>query len=248
MLLALERLFHLPTVVLSCIGVGLYIGGPSIQRLEHSHVFTGSVSIGIIVFLMLLNIRGLSFGKWINNLGGAGTIAGGAMICYLAYVTATHHGSAFHLSQLHQGVTDWRLIGAFGTICYSLIGLDLASIMGDEIQEPRRNLPFAIFWEALPPAQSTSAPPSPCSSPCRRTRSASSPESSRASTSWPRAADLMVVVVPIAFLECISILGTASAWISAAPHVCLSWPASTATCRRSSAGSIQNNDTPYIKP
>ena len=42
----LSNVFYLPTVVLSCIGVGLYIGGPNIQKLEHSHLFTGGVAIG----------------------------------------------------------------------------------------------------------------------------------------------------------------------------------------------------------
>ena len=48
-----------------------------------------------------------------------------------------------------RAVHDWRLFAVFGTICYSLVGLDLASIMGDEIREPKRNLPVAIFWGGL---------------------------------------------------------------------------------------------------
>jgi amino acid transporter len=215
----LSNVFYLPTVVLSCIGVGLYVGGPSIQRLEHSHIFTGWVSIGIIVFLLLLNIRGLSLGKWINNLGGAGTIAGAGLICLLAFLTLRHHGSAFHVAQLHQGVTDWRLIGAFGTICYSLIGLDLASIMGDEIQEPRRNLPFAIFWGGLAAGAiylgTTLA------------MLIAMPQQDIGILSgilqginiMASRTGLLVVVAPLAFLECISILGTASAWFSGTARI-----------------------------
>ena len=136
------------------------------------------------------------------------------MICFLAFVTARHHGSAFHLNQLHQGVTDWRLIGAFGTICYSLIGLDLASIMGDEIQEPRKNLPFAIFWGGLAAGAiylgTTLA------------MLIAMPQQDIGILSgilqginlMASRTGLMAVVVPIAILECISILGTASAWFS----------------------------------
>ena len=210
----LSNVFYLPTVLLSCIGVGLYVGGPNIQRLEHSHVFTATVAIGIIVFLLLLNIRGLSLGKWINNLGGLGTIGGAALIVLLAFLTLRHHGSAFHLRQLNQGITDWRLIGAFGTICYSLIGLDLASIMGDEIQEPRRNLPFAIFWGGLAAGAiylgTTLA------------MLIAMPQQDIGILSgilqginiMASRTGMMAVVAPLAFLECIAILGTASAWFS----------------------------------
>ncbi len=210
----LSNVFYLPTVILSCIGVGLYVGGPNIQRLEHSSLFTGAVSIAIIVFLLLLNIRGLSLGKWINNLGGLGTIVGAALICLLAGLTLQHHGSAFHLSQLHQGITDWRLIGAFGTICYSLIGLDLASIMGDEIQEPRRNLPFAIFWGGLAAGVIYLG--------ATLAMLIAMPQQDIGILSgilqginiMASHTGLLIVVAPLAFLECISILGTASAWFS----------------------------------
>ena len=56
----LSNVFYLPTVMLSCIGVGLYVGGPSIQKLEHSPAFTGSVAIGIILFSAAEHSRALA--------------------------------------------------------------------------------------------------------------------------------------------------------------------------------------------
>src|SRR6202023_816630 len=41
---------------------------------------------------------------------------------------------------------DIRLVGSFGVMCFGLVGLELASIMGDEIQDPRRTLPGAVAW------------------------------------------------------------------------------------------------------
>ena len=60
------------------------------------------------------------------------------VICVLAMLTLHHNGSALHPADLRTDFRDWRLFAAFGTICYSLVGLDLASIMGDEIRDPRR--------------------------------------------------------------------------------------------------------------
>jgi amino acid transporter len=38
------------------------------------------------------------------------------------------------------------VLNSFGVICFGLVGLELASVMGDEIQDPRRTLPGAVAW------------------------------------------------------------------------------------------------------
>ena len=76
----LSNVFYLPTVVLSCVGVGVYVFGPRIQKLADNPFFTSSMAIGLIAVPAGVNIRGLSFGKWINNLGGVGTVGGAAVV------------------------------------------------------------------------------------------------------------------------------------------------------------------------
>lgn len=215
----LSNVFYLPTVVLSCVGVGVYVAGPHIQRLADSPAFTATMSIGIILFLLALNIRGLELGKWINNLGGVGTVGGAAIVCLLAWLTLRHHGSALHLSELRHPRSDWRLFAAFGTICYSLIGLDLASIMGDEIREPRRNLPVAIFWGGLAAGAIYLG--------TTFSMLIAMPQQDigilsgilQAINTMATRTGLLGLVAPLALLECLSILGTASAWFSGAARL-----------------------------
>jgi glutamate:GABA antiporter len=38
------------------------------------------------------------------------------------------------------------VLNSFGVICFGLVGLELASVMGDEIKEPEKNLPSAVAW------------------------------------------------------------------------------------------------------
>ena len=38
------------------------------------------------------------------------------------------------------------VLNSFGVICFGLVGLELASVMGDEIQDPARTLPGAVAW------------------------------------------------------------------------------------------------------
>ena len=214
----LSNVFYLPTVVLSCVGVGLYIFGPRIQALEHNPFFTSAMAIGILLFLLALNIRGLSLGKWINNLGGVGTIGGAAVVILLAALTLHHHGSATHRADLRPQF-DWRLIAVFGTICYSLVGLDIASIMGDEIREPKRNLPVAIFWGGLAAALIYLGTTAAMLIAVPHEQIGILSGILQAINVMARHNGLMFVVAPLAFLECLAILGTASAWFSGAARL-----------------------------
>lgn len=38
------------------------------------------------------------------------------------------------------------MLNSFGVICFALVGLELASVMGDEIKEPQKTLPGAVAW------------------------------------------------------------------------------------------------------
>ncbi len=215
----LSNVFYLPTVVLSCVGVGLYVFGPRIQKLADNPFFTSSMAIGLLLFLLALNIRGLSFGKWINNLGGAGTVGGAAVVILLAALTLHHHGSALHRADLRPQFTDWRLFAAFGTICYSLVGLDLASIMGDEIRDPKRNLPVAIFWGGLIAGLIYIGTTTAMLIALPHQEIGILSGILQAINVMATHNGLLFVVAPLAFLECIAILGTASAWFSGAARL-----------------------------
>jgi amino acid transporter len=38
------------------------------------------------------------------------------------------------------------VLNSFGVICFGLVGLELASVMGDEIRDPQRTLPGGVAW------------------------------------------------------------------------------------------------------
>jgi amino acid transporter len=41
------------------------------------------------------------------------------------------------------------VLNSFGVICFGLVGLELASVMGDEIKDPARTLPGAVAWGGI---------------------------------------------------------------------------------------------------
>jgi len=215
----LANVVYLPTVLLSCIGVAVYVFGPSIQSLASNASFTSVAAIALLSILLVLNIRGESASKWITNLGGIGTLVGAFVICGLAAMILAHRGGAMAATSFAPHQLDWRMLAVFGTICYSLQGLDLASIMGDEIREPKKVLPGAIFWGGVisgavylgvTGAMLIALPPEQIGVMTGVLESISS-MAGRVHLGW--------LVAPVALFEAFAILGTAAAWFSGAARL-----------------------------
>ena len=119
----LSNVVYLPTVLLSCVGVGLYVFGAAAQRLGSSERLTGGAALALLLALLVLNVRGQQMGKWMTNLGGIGTVGGGVLVCLLGAWALHGRSSAVHLGDLNPRGASWKLIAVFGTICYSLQGL-----------------------------------------------------------------------------------------------------------------------------
>ncbi len=215
----LTNVVYLPTVVLSCVGVGFYVLGPAARRLSDRPVVTGVSSLLVIVFLMLINIRGLRLGKWVNNLGGLATAVGAAVLCGLAMLIERQHASSLHLAQLKPAALDWRVLTAFGTICYSLVGLDLASIMGGEIQEPKKNLPISILIGGLAAGLIYLGTTVSMLVAMPQQQIGVLAGILQAISIMSEQTQLTIVIVPLALLECLAILGTASAWFAGAARL-----------------------------
>ena len=144
-----NNIFYVPTVVLYLVGIAVYVAGPGAARLADDRSFTFLASLGILWLLVAANVRGLGVGKWVNNLGGIGTAVAAVALIGLAAYSVTQRGSSLTAASFSVVGADWRLVSGFGTICFALVGLELASIMGDEIEEPRRILPGAVLWGGI---------------------------------------------------------------------------------------------------
>jgi amino acid transporter len=67
----------------------------------------------------------------------------------LGVVVFQRLGTTMTARDFHIAGADWHTISAFGVICFGLVGLELASVMGDEIKEPLRTVPFSVLWGGL---------------------------------------------------------------------------------------------------
>jgi amino acid transporter len=142
-------MMYVPTIMLYFVGVSVFVLGPGHQSLVDNKVFALSASIVLLAILVVLNVIGLSVGKWINNFGAIGTFFAAAVLIGLGAVVWFRFGTSVTAADFQIPANPRFLLTAVGGICFGLVGLELASVMGDEIENPRRILPGAVAWGGI---------------------------------------------------------------------------------------------------
>jgi amino acid transporter len=124
----------------------LFIGGPEWQRLADSRLYFIGFSLLALALAAGLNVRGLAVGKWLHNLGAIGLWVPGLFLLGLGLVAWLRFGSATPFTT-ESFIPSTRLkdIIFWSTIAFSLSGLESASMMSEEIRDPRRNIPRALL-------------------------------------------------------------------------------------------------------
>ncbi len=141
-----NNMLYVPTVMLYFVGVSVFVLGPSHAALADNKSFALWTSVILLLALAAFNIVGLGVGKWINNLGAIGTGIAAAVLVILGVMAVSRTGLTVTAADFRIPHDPRVVLNTFGVICFALVGLELASIMGDEIQDPQRTLPGAVLW------------------------------------------------------------------------------------------------------
>jgi len=146
-----NNIIYLPTVLLAMAGYALFIGGPEPHALEESNTYLLIFSVTALWIVIGTSIVGLKTGKWLQNLGGIATWIPAALLVIFGGIAAVRFGSAteFSLPAFLPDLGDSKTIVFFSSMCFGFAGLELASILGGEIRNPRRNGPRAVLLAGI---------------------------------------------------------------------------------------------------
>jgi len=137
-----NNLFYVPVLLVYMAGILAFAGGEArAADLVSQKTFVGAVSFGWLVLIAAANVRGLAIGKWIQNVGGLGAFLSVGLVLAAA-VAARASGAAAHPPAIAHAT--WEMTTSFAVMCNALVGIELASTMGDEMRDPRRDLGPAI--------------------------------------------------------------------------------------------------------
>ena len=146
----INNLFYFPSLLIFTITCAAYIGGTDAAGIEtRAHLIT-TVSLLCFWFVILVKIRGLRVGKWLQNLGAVGIWIPSLVLILMGGSAYYMFGSAnpITLEGLRPDVSTSTLT-FWAQMCFGFAGLEVTSLLGGEVRNPRRNIPRGILIGGL---------------------------------------------------------------------------------------------------
>lgn len=211
------NLFYVPVLLVYMAGVFAFAGGDAgADALAGSRGFVAALAFGWLVLMTVANIRGAAIGKWIHNVGGMSSLV--SVVLVVAAAGAALAAGVHTQAPAFAGV-DWETATSFAVMCNALVGVELASTMGDEIRDPARDLApavaiagvISILSYGLTAAAVLVLVPGPEVGVLQGIMQAIGIGAAAAGASW--------LVPPLAVLMGLAIGGAASAWFAGSARV-----------------------------
>lgn len=142
--------FYFPGLLTASVAMSVYIGGPKWGNLANNTHYLLWASLGLLGVAVLLNIIGLDIGKWLQNAGGVATYVPLMMLVGIGWYLGVHHGSSTHFSWNNAlPHWDWDTVNFWSNIAFAFTGMELVCAMSEEVREPRKTFPRAIYASAV---------------------------------------------------------------------------------------------------
>jgi amino acid transporter len=133
-------------------GVGLLTAEASAQTvspadLADNRLYSVVFVLGFLWFCTAVNIIGLQAGKWVQNVGSFATwippilLIGCGAIAFATFGSATSFAPAELVPQYDLLTT----LSLWSSMCFAFSGFEIASMVGQEVKDPRRNIPRGII-------------------------------------------------------------------------------------------------------
>jgi glutamate:GABA antiporter len=139
-------IFYFPALLLASAAMSAYVIGPRGAALAQNREFLLAGSFVLLAVAVGLNLIGLNIGKWLQNAGGVSTYLPLLILAAVAVILWRAHGPVTQFTWANMMPTwDWGTVNFWPQIAFAFTGLEIASMMSEEVHDPRRTFPRAIF-------------------------------------------------------------------------------------------------------
>ncbi len=136
-------LIFLPTLLLSGVSMASYMFGAGGIRYSEDARFAIPFTLAVLWLAFFAHLVGLRVGKWPTLLGGFTTYVIVLFLCAFAFLVARRFGSATEFHFVPEA--SWGNLNFWSQIALGMTGLELAPILGGEIDNTARNVPRAAW-------------------------------------------------------------------------------------------------------
>lgn len=145
-----SNILYFPTLLLSGVAMASYMFGAAGMKYSETAAYAIPATIGVLWLAILTNLVGLRVGKWPSLLGGTAAYLVALLLCILGLAVAWRFGSATHFS-ISNIIPDlsWDNLNFWSQIAFAMVGLELAPILGGEIQNAAKTIPRAAWISGL---------------------------------------------------------------------------------------------------
>jgi amino acid transporter len=142
-----NNLFYFPSLLLFGAANFALVLGPSGEGLAENRFYSIVFVLGVLWFCTALNIIGLTAGKWLQHLGSVATWIPAALLIICGAIAFAMFGSAtsFAPSQLVPQDDLMTTMSLWSSMCFAFSGFEIATMMGQEVKNPRRTIPMGII-------------------------------------------------------------------------------------------------------
>ena len=120
--------------------------GTHLHGLAANPLYYVGFAIFWLAVITLLNIWGVNAGKWLNNVGALGSLVPLSVLLLLGIATYIRFGLSIHVTSA-SFKPHWSLDNAvfWSSVFFAFAAIESVSAMGDEIENPRRTIPWALL-------------------------------------------------------------------------------------------------------
>jgi amino acid transporter len=146
-----NNLFYFPSLLLfGAANATLAFGGAG-ASIANSRGYSIAFVLAWLWICTLLNVAGWTAGKWLQHIGNIATwipatlLIGGGAVSFAMFGSAT----SFAPAELLPRDELWSTLSLWSAMCFAFSGIEISSMVGQEIHDARRTIPRGILLSGL---------------------------------------------------------------------------------------------------
>jgi len=144
-----NNLFYFPALLLfAAANLLIPINASS---LADSRAYSVTFVLGFVWLMTFINVLGFSTGKWVQHLGSIATWIPAVILiaCGAIALATTGSATSFAPSQLWPRENMMDSISFWSSLCFAFSGLEISSMVGQEVHDPKRTIPRSIVLSGI---------------------------------------------------------------------------------------------------